>query len=250
MNRDPNVLRLGARAVDVGYYNVKFTLGLGGNGDQKAIATDMFPALAPRLAEGERDHGPSAGKLDGCTVEVDGATYFVGKDVEHNASGTEPRPVSEEYSLTAKYLALLRGALHYIAVATEAPEVIITHLVVGLPLHTYSRYRGPLAKRATGEHWLGTASCGRRVTVENVHVIPQPQGALFNFAKGSALDGVALVVDPGGGTLDWFVASKEKPNYPRSGAYPKAMLACSYAVADAIDPRWRDQYGVIRETLI
>jgi len=58
------------------------------------------------------------------------------------------------------------------------------------------------------------------VIVEHVH------GALVNYGlkMNGKLDGVALVVDPGGGTLDWYVASKVKSSWPRLGAYPMAML--------------------------
>jgi hypothetical protein len=53
------------------------------------------------------------------------------------------------------------------------------------------------------------------------------------------------VVDPGGGTLDWYVASKAKSSWSRSGAYPKAMLHCAYAVLDQIDPELRDQFEIV-----
>ncbi|GAB3497609.1 hypothetical protein GCM10027399_21810 [Curvibacter fontanus] len=54
-----------------------------------------------------------------------------------------------------------------------------------------------------------------------------------------------MVVDAGGGTLDWFVTRGRSPNWQRSGAYNKSMLACSYAVADKIDRGWRDNFDVI-----
>ena len=58
-------------------------------------------------------------------------------------------------------------------------------------------------------------------------------------------DGWAVVVDAGGGTLDWYVAKGRQPNWNRSGAHPKSMLACANAVADRINPVWRDDFTII-----
>ncbi len=251
MNRDHSVIRLGARAIDVGYYNVKFTVGRKQVGDSNPIGTEMFPALAPMLLAGAEGEPQSPSKRpDGLSVKVDGVDYFVGKDVEFYTRGGDPRGIATDYCLTSKYMALMHGALHYIAenAGPAAAEVVIGHLVVGLPLNTYSKHRASLAQRITGEHVIGTSDgSARRVTIERAYVIPQPQGALYNFGltKRGKVDGWTLVVDPGGGTLDWYVASKEMPNFQRSGAYPKAMLACAYAVADRIDPEWKDQYQIV-----
>ena len=54
-----------------------------------------------------------------------------------------------------------------------------------------------------------------------------------------------MVVDPGGGTLDWYLTERTTPYWERSGAYPKAMLACAYAVADRLDSGWRDQAAIV-----
>ena len=249
MSHQRSVVELGPRAVDVGYFNVKYTLGRKQVDGSWPIATGMFPSLAPRLATHQAGDIPGSRKVDGCTVDVDGVTYFVGREAEFNCSGVEPRVVAEDYSVTAKYLALLRGALFYMAEdAGEAQDMRISHLVVGLPLNTFSKYRHLLAERIQGDHVVGRAGeSKRRIKVDSVHVIVQPLGALLNFGVASKgqMDGWTLVVDPGGGTLDWYVASKQKANWPRSGAYPKAMLACAYAVADQIQPAWRDQYEII-----
>lgn len=79
-------------------------------------------------------------------------------------------------------------------------------------------------------------------------MIVQPQGALINFGYqngGKPLDGLTLVVDAGGGTLDWYLCEGMVPYWERSGAYPKAMLACAWAVADKINPRWRNQTAIV-----
>lgn len=249
MNRDPSITDLGTRAIDVGYFNVKYTLGRKKVEENWPIATGLFPAMAPRLATSSPGDTLGTNRLDGFVVEADGVNYFVGRDFSFSSTGVEPRPIADGYCTTAKYLAQLRGALQYMAQdAGAGPEVLVRHLVVALPLNTFPKYKTALAARVQGEHLVPLAGGAmRRITVERVSVIVQPHGALLNFgstARGQ-LDGWTLVIDPGGGTLDWYVASKDRPNWPRSGAYPKAMLACAYAVADKVEPAWRDQHEII-----
>ena len=249
MNREPHITDLGTRAVDVGYFNVKYTLGRKLVDENWPIATGIFPSMAPRLATSGPGDALGTAKLDGFVVDVDGVNYFVGRDFSYNSTGVEPRPIADDYCSTAKYLAQLRGALQYMAQdANAGSEVLVRHLVVALPLNTFAKYKSMLAARVKGEHVVPMAAGAmRRITVERVSVIVQPHGALLNFGVASkgAMAGWTLVIDPGGGTLDWYVASKDRPNWQRSGAYPKAMLACAYAVADAIEPAWRDQHEII-----
>jgi plasmid segregation protein ParM len=252
MKRDRETVKVGARAIDVGYFNVKYTLGRKQSSGANSIATGIFPALAPRLATDVAMNTPGAPASDGCTVSIDGVRYFVGRGAVFNSSGMEPRPVAEDYSITDKYLALLRGALNYMAQdAGASQELVIEQLVLGLPLNTFHKYSKALKERAVGEHMVETASSGhvqRRITVERAEVIVQPQGTLINFGvqnQGKMQDGWALVIDPGGGTLDWYLSRGRHPNWQRSGAYPKAMLACANAVADRIKPGWRNQFEII-----
>jgi len=252
MKRDEGIVRVETRAVDVGYFNVKYTLGRKDRSGTMEIAAGLFPALAPRLATNVFMHSPGTTRSDGCVVDVNGVSYFVGRGAVYYCSGMEPRPVLEDYSLSDKYLALLRGALSYMAIdAGASQELTIEQLVLGLPMSTYHRYHAGLAARAEGEHVItdpvgGTGS--RRVIVQKAQVIVQPQGALINFGvqhRMAGQDGWVLVVDPGGGTLDWFLSRGREPNWQRSGAYPKSMLACANAVADKIDPAWKDQFDII-----
>jgi plasmid segregation protein ParM len=240
------------RAIDVGYFSTKLSLGRKIVGDATAIATTLFPSLAPRLPAHLSLQSALHGKPDGHVVNVDDVNYFVGRDAILYSSGREPREVLADYSMTDKYQALMRGALHYIAKdANAASELVIRHLVLGLPLNTYGDNRDKLAQRVTGEHLLPDPAIPgsmRRVTVEKTSVIVQPQGALVSFGVENSQifkEGWVLVVDPGGGTLDWYVARGRLPNWQRSGAYPKSMLACAYAVADRIDPTWRDNFEII-----
>lgn len=240
------------RAIDVGYFSVKFTFGRKVINGVPAIAVNHFPSLAPRLAQGMSPQTVLNGSPNGVLVEVDGVEYFVGRDVNLFCSGQEPRDVLPDYCLSSKYLALLRGAMHHMWIDAGGPaELIIKHLVVGLPLTTYQEFRQTLQARVIGEHLIpdiAKAGSYRRISVEHCSVIVQPQGALVNFGNVNRHiyeDHWSLVIDAGGGTLDWFVTRGRSPNWQRSGSYNRSMLACSYAVADKIDRSWRDNFDVI-----
>lgn len=242
---------LDVRAVDVGYFSTKFTLGRKQSNGISQIATSMFPSLAPRLSSGASPMLATQGSSDGALVCVQDVRYFVGRDVAVHCSAQEPREVLENYSSTNKYLALVHGAFHYMFQdAGATSELVIRNLVVGLPLNNYSAHHEQLSERVCGEHLLPDPRVDgafRRVTVENVIVMVQPQGALINVGMRhrEKTAGWSLVVDAGGGTLDWYLARGRTPNWQRSGAYPKSMLACSYAVADLIKPTWRDSFEIV-----
>lgn len=247
MTQTKNVQAVGVRAIDVGYFNVKYTLGRKMQGDSSLIDVGLFPSLAPQAAAAALiASGPSANT---CTVNVGGMNYVVGPGAKYHTSASEPRPIDPNYSQTDKYYALSLGAMHYMAEdAGAGSEFEIDMLVLGLPLHNYAQHAATLAARMQGEHRLGRSDSEvtRLVRVNKVHVMVQPHGALCHFgAEKGKLEGWNLVVDPGGGTLDWFMANGEQPNWKRSGAYPKAMLQCAYAVADCIDPLWRNQFEIV-----
>ena len=240
---------LGVRAIDVGYCNVKYSKGRQRAGDSQVIDVGLFPALAPQVARAPAGQSTSRGAADTCIVEVGGVQYAVGTGAVFHTSGSEPRPIDPHYCASDKYHALTLGALHCLTQGSGGGgDCRIELLVLGLPLNNYARHAGALAQRMRGEHLLPGhgRSAQRRVVVERVHVMVQPHGALCHFGAAHSLpDGWTLVVDPGGGTLDWFMAHGQEPNWKRSGAYPKAMLQCAYAVADRIEPGWRHQFEVV-----
>jgi plasmid segregation protein ParM len=250
MHNNPGPHALGTRGIDVGYSNVKFTCGRGRAEGDASIATGIFPALAPQLGAGFGSLAQSA-SVDGCTVNVGDVKYFVGPDAAFSSNGIDVRAVTDDYPASPKYLALLRGALYGVAVDAAVPpqeEAVINNLVLGLPLNTFAKHRQNVLDIAHGEHLVEDPNgATRRITVRRAHVIVQPHGALLNFGvmNRGKMDGWTLVVDPGGGTLDWYLSSKQKTNWARSGAYSKSLLACSYTVADRIGPGLRDQAEVI-----
>ncbi|QHE89241.1 hypothetical protein [Hydrogenophaga sp. BPS33] len=252
MHRDMKTTVLASCAVDVGYANVKYSSGRAHVGGQVEIRTGVFPALAPVLSnDGFQIRGDSPA-ADGTVVTLGGTRYFSGKGVHFHASGSEPRTVPSNYCETDEYMALLCGALHYIAKDAGANHsMVIETLVLGLPLSTWRQHHKALAARATGEHVLGTFGGGDLkclVHVKHVTVIVQPLGALYHHGIGASekpMAGWTMVVDAGGGTLDWFVSQRMQPNWPRSGAHNKSMLACCYAVADQINPDWKDQIEIV-----
>lgn len=240
------------RAIDVGYFSVKFTFGRKVINGVPAIAVNQFPSLAPRLSQGMSPQTVLNSRPNGSLVEVDGVEYFVGRDANLFSSGQEPRDVLPDYCLSSKYLSLARRAMHYMWLDEGGPgELVIKHLVLGLPLTTYKEHREKLQSRLLGEHLLPDMTqpgSFRRITVENCSVIVQPQGALVSYGNANRHifeDHWSMVVDAGGGTLDWFVTRGRSPNWQRSGAYNKSMLACAYAVADKIDRGWRDNFDVV-----
>ena len=71
---------LAAAGIDVGYHNTKFTLGRVEMDGEDRIAADLFPSVAPLLANEFRADGEIAVRDDGFVVRVEGCDYFVGKD--------------------------------------------------------------------------------------------------------------------------------------------------------------------------
>lgn len=241
------------RAIDVGYFSTKYSLGRRMAGASAVISTNLFPSLVPvSKTGGNKPKSVLQKQPDGAEIDVNGVKYYVGSDVVTSTSGREPRPVLTNYCLTDPYLALIRGALHYIARDAGAEkELVIKNLILGLPLNTLASHAEPLSSRVTGEHLLPAADGGdgmRRVTIEKVTVIAQPQGALAHYGvRNHAVfnDSWSLVIDAGGGTLDWYVANGRTPVWNQSGAYPKSMLACAHAVVDRINPAWKTSYVIM-----
>lgn len=253
---DLTFFELPLAAVDVGYFSTKFTTGRdGGDTQRPAIQASSIPSYCPRV-DGEASAGAGMSSLSGVVVEVDGAKYFVGPDAALRSSGLDARVTLENYADSEAYLALFRGALHYICRSVlhskrDITKVSIKRIVVGLPLNTLASKSNALRGRVEGLHHVPAmpwAKSELQVEVRSCTVLPQPQGALF-FHGGSNKEIFkqnTLVLDLGGGTFDWFLTHGQKVLYERSGAYPKGMLACAFTVCDQIRKSLRDDMEIVK----
>lgn len=235
-------------AIDVGYSGTKYATRPAAD---KPVQCGSFPSLAPVLSSLDADHIAPKQRSNGFVLQINGLKYFVGVDSHTLINAVEMRPVERNYARTGRYLALAQGALAYIAEATCAgTQVRLANLVVGLPLTTFRTHRDDLIARLKGVHeipnYRGTGFIS--VTVESVHVLMQPAGALIDFAKRDCgmLHGASLVCDVGGGTLNYLVTLDGfKPSSARSGANEIGILACCNAVAEALNPDWTMQSDMI-----
>jgi plasmid segregation protein ParM len=171
----------------------------------------------------------------------------VGKDIEKLTHGFGTTGVTADYSQSTGYKALFRGALHSIARANAVKgDLTIETLVAGLPLSTIHTHSAALREFIQQPHKMPQPADKDReltVVIKNAMVMGQPQGALMSYqvAKGR-IDRTAttLVLDMGGGTFDWYLATGATPNPQRCGAAPIGALACTTAVCNKIDPNFKN----------
>lgn len=255
MKRDTNIISVPARAIDVGYANTKFTCGRKNVNGMNLVCADLFPSITATLRPGATFmHAPGTFGADGCISTVDGVPHFAGRGVEMHLKGVQPRLVMKDYCTSPAYLSLMRGAMHYMLEDIGNPrEMAVEHMTVGLPLNTYLENLDMLRSIVVGRHEVVSPDPqvgARHVTVQEASVMVQPMGALYNYAlihPEFDMSGWNLVIDVGGGTVDFLVARDRAPNYERSGAHPESMLACAAAVAKAINPGLRGQFSVLQE---
>ena len=156
------------RALDVGFGHTKFVSSVDGS----EVRCAHFPSVAcPTEIDETTD--PMGGRRKTVGIPIDGLIYEVGPDVHLAADVFNAKQMHERYSETPEYLAMLRGALHYMRVEC------IDLLVVGLPVAAFkARKRFALERLALGAHDVGR---GKTVYVERARVVPQPQGALMYY---------------------------------------------------------------------
>jgi len=249
MKHDLPVTAVDVRAIDVGYFNTKYTLGRERD-SQQTIKVATFTSLAPIVASTQMTGATGTAQSKAWLIGVKNVDYLVGPGAASQASGLAPRPVDVDYSETDKYYALMLGALNHMAEEEQAgTEFTVRCLVLGLPLTSYMKHAARLAAQMRGTHSIGPSAgpVVRNVTVEQVKVVVQPHGAMTQYGAGdpASMSGLNVVVDPGGGTLDWFVSKGMEPNWARTGSYPKAMLHCALAVANSIKSTWATQVDVM-----
>lgn len=245
---ETNTKTVGVRAIDVGHSRTRFTYG---RSETALILTDSIPSLAPKAKRLQA--GPIASRQNVETITVDDLHFLIGEDAKDVVNPSELRSASERNRDAATHKALIYAALERMARRAGVYELVIERLVVGLSCKAIYNSGELLSAWLVGSPHLIGATCGdgggarHRVVIRAASVIPQPYGALLDFGieRRNDLDGWALVVDAGAGALNWFCSSKQRQYWYRSGTFPKAMLACAYAVAGAIDKDLRHNLEVI-----
>lgn len=199
--------------LDIGYSNV---IGVSGRGDGP-VSTFQGPAQAAPLNSLPGDSGLRDGEV---LVDIDGAPW-----VAFAAPGRvqEGRELHEDYTASAAYGALFKGALLHAAGDGD----VINTLVTGLPV-SQSRdkaYVDQVVQRMLGRHKI---TAKREVTVEKVQVVAQPIGILTDIYCNSEHaevieQSVTLVIDPGFFSVDWVLFDHQELVTQSSGSSLKAM---------------------------
>lgn len=223
------------RSVDVGYGHIKFSDGRDAN---NRIQCDSFPSRSPIAHEKTIVNGGIMHSRDTFLVEVNGQRYEVGRAVAlATQSNHEGENLDSEFSMSDVYTARLYGALSYMLPTVRSH--VIDYLVMGLPLNTVKRLAPELAKRFSGEHIVNIS--GAKIEIKECHIYPQPLGAYMaylnehhNKKQSSRGSPMALVVDPGYNTVDWFVCKGMSANDVRSNAVMRGMSSVLRAIAEKI----------------
>lgn len=229
--------KIKAVGIDLGHANVKIAYSI-----DKETRIASFPAHAAPLSAGKVQHFAEAIRPEGVEVTVDGIAYFVGPGALAFAKGVANKPAQDRYTRSREYQALMLGALsHVLTGAGVAPgsQAVVSCLCLGLPLTTYFTERAYLQETWSGALDVPVGNGRVEVEVLEVAVLAQPQGALLNYVTrlpaeraGEINDVRALVLDVGGGTLDYLTTSGGVViNSERSGACSHAMTACAAEVA-------------------
>jgi len=229
------------RAIDVGYGQTKF-IKESSNGH---FICELFPSIAPTIS-GPLLQDPLLKNSDILKIEIGGVSRVVGKEALHFQSALSTRILDESYSGSETYMALTHGALFYMG------KKMIDLLVVGLPVSVYANtdIRESLQKKLTGLHKINKEFF---VQVENVQVLPQPLGGLYDAAtQNPDLSNIknqkTLIIDAGFHTFDYIIANGIKYDHQQKGSYHKCMGAILTSIAEGIsaDPKVNGIYSDIQ----
>jgi len=218
------------RAVDIGFGHVKWTDGRDGD----KIRADSFPSQSP-IAHEVDFRSEILQRRDTVIVPVNNLKYEVGRHVRLALSGNhETEVLDEKFPLSDAYAARLYGALNYML--PSLPSKKIDFLVLGLPLTTFHQHSVNLSKRYVGRHVINTR--GDEVEIKRCTVYPQPLGSYATYLQSPLPHHteapMALVVDPGYNTVDWFVCEGMVTNTSQSKAVERGMSGVLRAIAKAI----------------
>lgn len=224
------------RAIDAGRGNIKFVQGE--EGDE--IKCTHFPSEAYAIERERKGDGLGLKRKTVC-IPLDGIFYEVGPDVHLAADVFNAKVLQHDgYIETPEYLALVRGAMHYM----KDDEIEL--LVVGLPVATFrvpSRI-ATLEKKMLGEHHVGK---GRTVFVKAVKVLAQPTGALMYYGKtqnklAELRKEKSLIIDPGARTFDWIVTQGMQQIDSKSNSVNRGMFDVLQKIAEGISDHFGIQY--------
>lgn len=216
------------RAIDVGFGNTKFVVGLG-DGRTAEMRCACFPSRAyPSARDPSKAIGSEARKT--FAIPIDGLFYEVGPDVMLAADAFRATEIHGDYIETPQYRALVRGALRMMRV--DAVDL----LVVGLPVAAFAAKKAALERLMTGRHDVGG---GKTVTVHKALAMAQPHGALIDYAtQHGAVEAMeheqSLVIDPGSRTFDWLVAHGMRLSHTQSYSVERGVSNILQLIADDI----------------
>ena len=180
-------------------------------------------------------------------IELDGESFFVGELAERQ-SHVRSFTLDQNQFITNFAKTMAMAALPRLTSPNDS-----VNLVTGLPVSFYRRHREELSGLLLGTHSLVTlgASGSRHemsVTVDQVRVIPQPFGSLFNLLMSETaelsdkryMQEKIGVVDVGFRTTDYTISDKTKYSGRGSGS-SESGIARAFAIIAA---KLREQTGV------
>ncbi|TDJ16862.1 MAG: ParM/StbA family protein [Gammaproteobacteria bacterium] len=191
-------------------------------------------------------------------IELEGESFFVGELAERQ-SHVRSFTLDQNQFITnfAKIMAM--AALSKLVSANDT-----VNLVTGLPVSFYRRHREELSGLLLGAHSLVTLDAnGARneipMTVNQVRVIPQPFGSLFNLMMGDTAElsdkryvqDKIGVVDVGFRTTDYTISDKTKYSGRGSGSSESgiarafAMIAAKLLEQTGVDVELYRMYDAV-----
>ena len=249
-------------AIDVGFGNTKAVWNKTNNGSQE-WSEICFRSVCPRVVVDEGP-GPGLGNIDRVVVNVGNDRFYVGPKATFEGG---VRSLHPDYINTPEHEALLIGAWHYMFKQTNTITQSVDLLVLGLPVSGFQSNKKRLKEIGMQPRSIPVPMNMRQrfgrdamdVFAKRVLVLPQPMGGL-RMASDSASeqdlfdDGmVAMVIDPGYSTFDWFLADAMSPQLELCGSFQGGVSQILQAVSTKLgfDTGVGSQnFGTIEKALI
>ncbi len=204
--------------IDIGFGFTKAT-----SGKDMLVFKSIF-GEATDIQFREQLLGPSSPE-EHLHIELDGESFYVGELAERQ-SHVRSFTLDQNQFITNFAKTMAMAALSRLVSTNDN-----INIVTGLPVSFYRRHREELSGLLLGAHTMTTldASGARhemRLTVDQVRVIPQPFGSLFNLMMGDSaelsdkryVEEKIGVVDIGFRTTDYTISDKTKYSGRGSGS--------------------------------